>query len=279
MKQSCIRCGRSDVSFYKSRRNVSGLEYICKQCKKIKLARNKYKVSEQFIEYLYSFETCMCCGAKFKDKHDAHIHHIEKGVQGLVCRKCNLILGQETEEDLHRIDSCLSYMRCHRVNFIDRGNQQERLQPGNMAINLVKESSETTCRESRTCSQCKRKLTKDSFHNYSRRRICVDCRRWVNSLSQSKEAKQLRNEVDKCECCECDLRNVKKCVHHVGEVVYGVVCDRCNQLLGNESGQRKDQLLNCKLWIEGSLLDNDIVRSAWRHAELGRNDLAYDMVA
>ncbi len=122
-----------------------------------------------------------------------------------------------------------------------------------MASKFVEESSETIRCETKQCSQCNRILTMDSFvarHN-QRRNVCHNCHRSNVRLSQSKQATEARNEASFCACCECELIG-KKCVHHVGDTVYGVVCNRCNQLLGDESEQRKMRLLACKLWIEAS---------------------------
>lgn len=272
----CRRCNQEKElnCFYKASRNKSGFEHICKSCKSIEINARRYGISESFLEYLYSHEQCMCCDAQFTNNKCRHIHHTAQGVRGLVCIHCNHILGQETDEDLQRIEQALAYMKTSRENLLDRDNQQERLRIFGKASKLVEESSETTRCESRTCSQCKRILTKESFRTDSRRtrKVCIDCQRSNIRLSQSQQATEARNNASYCACCDCELVAKKKCVHHVGDTVLGVVCNRCNQLLGNESEQRMMRLLACKLWIEDSQWDYDIVRSAWRHAEVGRND-------
>lgn len=223
----------------------------------------------------------MCCGETFKSNKQRHIHHTEQSAQGLVCIHCNYILGQETEEDLQRIEQALTYMKSTRENLLDRDNQQERLRDFGRAFKVTTESSETLRCDSKMCSHCKRILTKDSFRtrkeSSNTRSICWDCGRSNDRLSHSKQAMRARDAASNCACCGCELIG-KKCLHHVGDVVYGVVCNRCNQLLGDESERRKTQLLVCKLWIE-SQLEYDIVRSAWRHAEEGRNDLPSEVVA
>ena len=281
----CRRC-ESDKElsmFYKSKRNKSGYEHICKPCKSIELNAQRYGISERFLEYLYSHEQCMCCGDMFANNICRHIHHTDQGVQGLVCIHCNHILGQETEEDLQRIESALTYMKSPRENLFDRDNQQVEPLDFGRASKFTEETSETKGCESQKCSQCKRILTRESFITRKGpnniRKVCWDCQRSNVRLSQSKEATEARNEASNCSCCDCAL-NDKKCVHHVGNTVIGVICNRCNQLLGDESEQRKMRLLACKMWLEDNLnWDYDIVRPAWRHAECDRNDRTSDSVA
>lgn len=278
----CRKCkSDKDLSqFYKSKRNKSGYEYICKLCRCIYNNALRYGVSEGFIKYLYSHEQCMCCNEMFTSRKGRHIHHTDQGVQGLVCIHCNHILGQETNEDLQRIELALTYMKASRENLLDRDNQQERLRNFGREFKVVEESSESIRCESQMCSQCKRKLTLESFkvQRCTIRKVCFDCARSNDRLSQSKQAIEARNKATNCECCDCELIK-KKCIHHVGDKVYGVVCNRCNQLLGNESEQQKDRLLNCKLWIEDNLSwDYDGLRPTWRHVETSRNDLSHTLV-
>lgn len=177
----CRRCNQiQDVShFYRSKRNKSGFEYICKICKGIEINARRYNISESFLEYLYTYDTCMCCGNLFISNKNRHIHHTDTGVQGLVCIHCNHILGQETEEDLQGIKYALAYMKTHRDNFLDRDNQQERLRKFGRESRFTEESSETIRCESQMCSQCKRILTKESFNTDKRgtRKVCWDCQR------------------------------------------------------------------------------------------------------
>jgi hypothetical protein len=280
----CRRCEQEkDLKhFYKSSRNKSGFEHICKPCKSIDINARRYGMSESFLEYLYSHEQCMCCGGQFASNKQRHIHHTKQGIQGLICIHCNHIIGQETASDLQRIEQALAYMKSSRENLFDRDNQQERLHKPGKISKFVEESSETIRCESQVCSQCKRILTLGSFgtrlESNNPSKVCWDCTRSNVRLSSSRQAIGARNKATSCACCGYELAD-KKCVHHVGDTVIGVVCNRCNQLLGNESEQRKMRLLVCKLWVEDSQWDYDRVRSAWRHAEVGRNDLPREMVA
>lgn len=283
-RMKCRRCkSDKDLSmFYKSKRTKTCHEYICKPCKSIELNAKRYGISEWFIEYLYSHEQCMCCDEMFTSNKGRHIHHNDQGVQGLVCIHCNHILGQETEEDLQRIEKALIYMKSFRDNLLDRVNQQVEPQKSGTRSRFTEESSEIKGSETRMCSQCKRKLTKESFRirkeSNNIRKVCYGCERSNVKLSHSKQAKEARNKASNCACCDCEL--IKKYLHHVGNTVYGVVCNRCNQLLGDESEQRKTQLLACKLWIENNhSRAYDMIRPTWKHVECGRNDHTRETVA
>lgn len=261
-RMKCRRCKQDKDAkhFYANSRNKTGLEYICKPCKSIEINSRRYKISESFLEYLYSYENCMCCDEPFLNNKCRHIHHTTDGVQGLVCIHCNHILGQETDEDLQRINKVLAYMKLPRKNLLDRDNQQERLRNMGRLTQVVEESSETIRCETLVCSQCNRQLTLESFPKRSTnayRKVCLDCRASNVRLSQSKQATHIRNNSQICVCCGCELTS-KKCVHHVVDTVIGVLCCQCNQLLRNESKQQRDRLLNCKLWIEsqGSMIES-----------------------
>lgn len=241
---TCRRCKETKEAkhFYPQKRNVSGLENICKDCKRIERAAKRYHVSEIFVEHLYTFNKCMCCGACFKDRKDAHIHHTDKGVRGIVCRSCNYILCGETQQDRVRINKCLEYMASD--NLLDTVNQQER--PIDKAV--VTESSETTRCETLYCRQCKRKgLTKKDFvkeksRNY--RRVCRKCS--VENFKLTSKYKTLRESKTFCDCCGQKFSKTNKsCVHHIGTEVRGIICNRCNQVLRDETKTRRKQLLAC----------------------------------
>jgi len=278
----CRRCKNDkDLSmFYKHKRTKTGHEYICKPCRNLLHNARIYGISEWFIEYLYSHEQCMCCDEMFTSNKDRHIHHNDQGVQGLICIHCNYILGQETEEDLQRIEKALIYMKSSRDNLLDRVNQQVEPQRIGKVFNFTEESSENRGCESQTCSQCKRYLTMNSFRTQHKvyRKVCWDCKRSNERLLHSKQAKEARNKASNCACCDCEL--IKKYLHHIGTTVFGVVCNRCSQLLGDESEQRKMQLLACKLWIEDNhSWDYGLFRPTWKHVECGRNDHTRETVA
>lgn len=242
--QDCRRCGENKEAkyFYTSKRNVSGLEYVCKTCKKIELAAHRFRVSETIIEHLYQCKFCMSCGCELDHGKLTHIHHIESvGIRGIVCYSCNYILADESSENKQQIHKCLEFMECK--NLIDTVNPQERP----ISKEAVPESSETTRCETLYCKQCKQFLKLNDFYKQKSRqprRICKHCSKSNRRLTQ--KFKTLRNSKTHCECCDTKFsKQNKSCVHHIGEEIHGIICNRCNQILGNESEQRKEQLLAC----------------------------------
>jgi hypothetical protein len=245
IKHTCVRCRQNKLAkdFYTSRRNKSGLEGICKQCKRIKSAAKRFQVSEDTIEHLYTFSQCMCCGVSFKDSKLTHIHHTQAyGLRGIVCFSCNYILAEETDEDKTRIQKCLE--------FIDRNNLSHTVNPQERPISkdAVAESSETTSCKTFYCKQCQRQnLTQNDFHKQKSRRprrVCRDC--WNSNWRLRNKFKSLRITKTHCDCCNTRFtKRNKSCVHHIDKTVHGIICNRCNQILGDESIQRKNQLLAC----------------------------------
>ena len=245
MNYTCIMCQqpKSKICFYNSKRNRRGVEHICIECRSIKSAMHRYKVCKQIIIQLYSKTKCECCGSKFMDKKLRHIHHVENTIRGIICFACNLILGQESNIDRDRIDSCLNFISCN--NLLHTVNPQER--PNSMAA--VPESSETTRCETLYCKQCMRSnLTQNDFHKTGKsrrpRRICRSC--WNSSWRLRNKHKAERESAIKCHCCQYKFtKKNKSCVHHIGDVIYGIICNRCNTILGNESIDRVIQLQSC----------------------------------
>ncbi len=241
---TCRRCNETKEAkhFYTQKRNVSGLENICIDCKRVVRAAKAFKVSEKFVEHLYTFESCMCCGRKFKDRKTAHIHHTVNGVRGIVCFSCNYVLGKEKQEDQARISKCLDFMvRDNRLNTV---NQQERPNSTDAAT----ESSETTRCETLACKQCGRdNLQLSDFckeKSRKHRKICRECAK--KNFKFTSSFKEMRLKRTHCNCCgSAFTKTNKSCVHHSGTQVLGVVCNRCNQVLGDESEGRARQLQAC----------------------------------
>lgn len=252
----CRKCEKTKDfnSFYKNKRTTIGYDHLCKECKKIDVTCRRYKISEDFYNYLYSHYNCMCCESKLDHCKLTHIHHTDSGVKGILCYSCNYVLGQEAENDLEKIKACLKFMRSKRKNLLDRDNQQERLN-SNSGTEAIVESPETTRCESQMCKQCDRKLPLDYFTDLkgrNRRKICNNCR-YKNDKFLRKNDHLKENETH-CHCCKEEFTlNTKVCLHHIGDEILGIVCSRCNQLLGDESKERRNQLLCCMLWIEDSL--------------------------
>jgi hypothetical protein len=242
---TCRRCNETKPAsdFYQQSRNVGELEGICKDCKRIVRAARHYNMPENFIEHLYIYKKCMCCGREFTDRKTTHIHHTKKyGVRGIICSGCNYILAEETNKDYERILVCLNYMQCK--NSLNRVNPQERL----IDMGVNSESSETIRCETLTCKECGRNLSVDKFFpkptSRSIRKICRDC--CNQNWRFRNKYKKLRNRTQHCECCGIKFKNANKaCIHHIGNEFRGIICNRCNQVLGDESESRKNQLFAC----------------------------------
>lgn len=256
-------------------KNGKYLYSICKDCKRLKTACRRYKISIEAVEFLFAFENCMCCGVKFKSTRLRHIHHIYDGVRGVVCQRCNHVLGQETKDDLKRIQSCIDFISRARKNLLNRDNPQER-----PSTNELKEGipNDYTPDSFRICNKCgeSKPLTDFSPHSKSnpwRRLHCKSCASAMVAANEYKISLQQVIELRKkttCNCCGCQFTEDNWAdIHHVSNEVRGLVCHNCNRLLVDESKEQLSRLQDCEQWI---LDDEDIVCSAWRHAEVSRND-------
>ena len=243
---TCRRCSKTKLAheFYAQRRNVTGLEGICKQCKRVESAARRFGVDESTVEGLYANTHCMCCGEALPDnKKLSHIHHTQKhGVRGLVCFSCNYVLREEMPTDRVRVLKCIEYMT--RNNLLHTVNPQERP----IGQDAVPESSETTRCETFYCMQCQRPgLTQEDFHMQKSRRtrpICRDC--WNAAWRLRNKFRPLRIKATVCDCCGGQFtKSNKSCVHHVGNKVFGIICNDCNQVTGDGSSAREQQLHAC----------------------------------
>lgn len=270
--KSC-KLTKCEQDFYTDKRN-GNTETNCKVCRNLKITAKRYNLEVDQLRLLYTHKNCMCCKEEFYNTKLRHVHHTDKGVKGIICYKCNYILGQESGLNIHRIKTSLRYIDKPSENLIDRDNQQERLNKVGKVTKFVVVSSETTRHKSQNCKQCNRHLTIDSFDKPSGRgyrKVCVECRRFNWRLLNNPIIRELRETTIICDCCELSFTSKnKKCVHHINESIRGIVCNRCNQLLGDETNEQKNRLQLCLNWIE--TVDYDIVRSMQRCIEVGRND-------
>lgn len=244
----CNTCGidKKAPKFCASKWCKRGHEARCRQCRITHNTMRRYKISKEFLTYLYTHDYCMVCGIKFSDTFDRCLHHTKEGAHGLVCRKCNYALGQDDVEALRTINCALAYMKMDRspICFI---SELPRI-PRKHTQRVTKCSSADA--HGGQCNNCKNFYTKDSFYSDKRvqRDICWECNRGHKRLSKSKPVKEGKQKTTHCECCDSKLS--EKFVHHVGDIVYGVICRRCNVLLKDESKEQIDRLLAAKLWME-----------------------------
>lgn len=224
---------------------------LCKTCKNLKTIMRRYGITiEQAIKVFKTLQ-CECCHCEFTSKNPRHIHHIATGYKGVICQKCNLILGQETQDDLHRIQSCLQFIKAQRKNLINRDNQQGSLS-----------DPSTTERRPRSfvCNRCHRHLSKISFRidRKWRRKVCKHCEVCLESARQFGISYEIAFELysrDLCDCCQFPFTSTNKVtIHHIGNEVLGAVCDACNRRLGQETKQQVSHLQACESWIQTAMM-------------------------
>jgi len=266
-----ITCSKCNLELDESHFSKNGVHTysICKQCRRIITARRRYGLTQEQCVWLFNQNKCQCCNYPFMDQRQQHIHHIDTGVMGIVCHTCNRILGQETNEDLYRIDCCLAWMQQDRKNPFDRVNPQGRL------IEVPSSTTRSTHLESKICRLCKQDLPLINFRKDRRwyRGECFQCAAYLTAARTFKISYEqvvlLYSQIN-CDCCGCTFTSKNfKAIHHIDERILGIICDSCNRRLGQETGKIANQLNACRNWI---LSDDDIVRTVWRHAEVSRND-------
>ncbi|RLE45812.1 hypothetical protein DRJ25_05125 [Candidatus Woesearchaeota archaeon] len=273
MLRTCSFC-KEAKTLDKFDKNGKYLYSVCKDCKRLKTVCRRYNLSIKDVEFLFAFKNCMCCDEPFKSTRLRHIHHTSSGVRGIVCQRCNHVLGQETKEDLYRIQSCIEFIAGARKNLLNRDNPQERPSTKELKEGIL---NDYTLGSYRICNKCGEEKPFSEFSQHSvknpwKRLHCKSC---ASAMTAAKtygitlqEVFDLRKKTH-CDCCNSKLTKKNKAdIHHIG-VVRGLVCHHCNRLLVDESREQLLRLLACERWI---LDDEDIVCSAWRHAEASRND-------
>ena len=248
---------------------------VCKQCKRLKTAARRYNLSIENVEFLFSFKNCMCCNKKFKSERFRHIHHTCDGVRGIICQRCNHVLGQETKFDLMRIQSCIKFITESRKNPLNKDNPQERLSNNGIKERILNDHTPDSYR---ICNLCNKSKPLSSFSHYNKtnskaRLYCKQCASAKTAVSTYgicfEEILKLRNQT-RCSCCGVKFTKDNKAdIHHIGSVIRGLVCHNCNRLLVDESDEQLKRLICCEQWI---LDDEDMICSAWRRAEASRND-------
>lgn len=224
---------------------------------------------------MFTFTNCMCCGAMFKSTRLIHVHHTLEGVRGIICQRCNHVLGQESKVDLKRIQFCIDFITGARKNLPNRDNPQERPSTNESKEGIL---NDYTPGSFRICNKCGEPKPIDDFSAHSKKnpwlrlhcKACASANVASNAYGISlQQVIELRKKTT-CDCCRCKFTKDNWAdIHHVDSEVKGLVCHNCNRLLVDESEEQLSRLCDCEQWI---LDDEDIVCSAWRHAEASRND-------
>jgi hypothetical protein len=188
------------------------------------------------------------------------------------------VLGQETKDDLKRIQSCIKFITEDRKNLLDRDDPQERPSKNEVKEGILNDYTPDSFRICNKCGESK-PLSDYSTHSKSNLWVRRHCKSCASAMSASniygisfQQVLYLRKQTF-CFCCGCKFtKDNWGDIHHVKSGVKGLVCHNCNRLLVDESSEQLLRLLACEQWI---LNDDDIVCSAWRHAEASRNDLPH----
>ncbi len=227
---------------------------VCKSCKKLREAARKYGITTEQVKELYAMKSCMCCGLEFPKSTMQHIHHTVKGCKGVVCQYCNHILCQETELDLRHIEACLKFMDQPRKNLFNRDNPQGR--SGTKVLPFPSTTTRLAHSDKKVCNRCKQSLPVTSFRKSQKwlRKTCKTCEVCLQSarvfnLTYEEVFKLYSSNI--CDCCNLPFtpKNFAS-IHHVGDSVLGITCNKCNRLLGQETGAQRKRLEKCSAWIK-----------------------------
>lgn len=265
MVKTCSKCGEEkSLSSFHFRKDSGKYRNECKACWKLSQAKSKYGVTfEQAVRY-YEQPHCMCCGVEFTTKpKQKHLHHVNNEMRGVVCKDCNILLRQETLDDLHRLKSCLSFMEKPRENLFYKVNQQGSRRDG------VQCGPSTTKRRAphysldglHICKTCQKALPVDEFYKVKNTqgilKPITSCKSCTIIYCKSKQFNLtleqvlfLRSKMI-CDCCGSEFQNFEPYIHHVGDRVLGSVCRLCNLFLEQETDQVKHRIACCVKWIEG----------------------------
>ena len=263
MVKSCSRCGETKaLSNFHFRKDSGKHRNECKACWKLSQAASRYGVTfEQAAEY-YKQPHCMCCGVEFTHSKQKNLHHVNHKVRGVVCKDCNILLGQETLNDLSRLKSCLGYMDKPRENLFDKVNQQGSRRDGTSCgpSTTKRRASNYSLDGLHVCKTCKRELPLKKF--YKKRNTqgvlkpitaCKECQIIYCKTKQygltSEQVVCLRSKTE-CDCCGSNFTDTPY-IHHVDNKVLGSVCRECNLFLEQETDQVKHRIVHCVAWIEG----------------------------
>jgi len=135
--KKCIKCQqiKSNEEFYNNKKSKDGLHSYCKVCnkflktlwananpEKIKRIRRQqtlkgYGLSFQDYENKLKAQKhgCEICGTRMQKNQHLSIDHNHKSgkVRGLLCRKCNSILGR-VEGYLERVKTSIAYLEKYK---------------------------------------------------------------------------------------------------------------------------------------------------------------------
>jgi len=106
----CTACERVLPLMAFSENGIGGHRRMCKYCCVCSLQAYIYNLTFEEVYQLRLQKQCHCCGDSFTKKNFATIHHVQDRVLGLVCDACNRRLGQETQEQVRRLEACVTWL-------------------------------------------------------------------------------------------------------------------------------------------------------------------------
>jgi len=138
-KKICARCNieKPFSDFHKNHKTKDGLNYYCKRCRSIEEKKradkpgHKERVYNNSLMRMYGIDInrynqilesqnyiCAICGStEIGTKHQKNFHvdhcHITKKVRGLLCKSCNIMLG-EAKDDPRIISRAIEYLERSR---------------------------------------------------------------------------------------------------------------------------------------------------------------------
>ncbi len=108
----CNRCKiRRPVEWFTGNKQKS---HTCRECRRYIKASQRYHITYEQAKQLYAETQCHCCGVEFNMDYPHCIHHIDINgeiiIRGIVCKPCNWLLRDESNEHKRRIACIVHFM-------------------------------------------------------------------------------------------------------------------------------------------------------------------------
>jgi len=122
----CCRCKGVKEKQYFSKHNFYTNKYpYCKECSKIgskkRLLKKRFNITEEQYSSLLKKQKMVCAICKKGEEHKNHITkkylglavdhcHKTQKIRGLLCRKCNLMLGN-SKDNIETLETAIKYLK------------------------------------------------------------------------------------------------------------------------------------------------------------------------
>ena len=98
----CASCGLIKLAgeFAVYRAANDGLGRFCRVCDSVNSRSRRYRLPRETAARMTAMEACECCGQVFSSSRHQHIdhRHSDGAVRGVLCRKCNSLVGISLEK-------------------------------------------------------------------------------------------------------------------------------------------------------------------------------------